>query len=74
MRAHEMKPTVLHFLVLTVARWLQRRREVSIAYLLADNMVYKEYFAKTSRVEASRSRACSPAARCVAEANSAHLE
>jgi hypothetical protein len=36
----------LHFLILTVAGWLQRRREVYIAYLLAENAVYREHFAK----------------------------
>jgi hypothetical protein len=36
----------LHFLILTVAGWLQRRREEYIAYLLAENAVYKEHFAK----------------------------
>jgi hypothetical protein len=41
-----MKPTALHFLILTVAGWLQRRREEYIAYLLAENTVYKEHFAK----------------------------
>jgi hypothetical protein len=41
-----LKPTALHFLILTVADWLQRRREESIAYLLAENAVYKEHFAK----------------------------
>jgi putative transposase len=41
-----MKPTALRFLVLTVAGWLQRRREEYIAYLLAENAVYKEHFAK----------------------------
>jgi putative transposase len=46
MPGREMKPTALHFLILTVAGWLQRRREEYIAYLLAENMVYKEHFAK----------------------------
>jgi hypothetical protein len=46
MQAHAMKPTALHFLILTVAGWLQRRREEYIAYLLAENAVYKEHFAK----------------------------
>jgi putative transposase len=45
MRAHEMKPTALHFLILTVAGWLERRREKQTAYLLAENAVYKEHFA-----------------------------
>jgi hypothetical protein len=36
----------LHFLILTVAGWLQRRREEYIAYLLAETAVYKEHFAK----------------------------
>jgi ribosomal protein S15P/S13E len=31
---------------LIVAGWLQRRREEYIAYLLAENAVYKEHFAK----------------------------
>jgi putative transposase len=43
-----MKPMALHFLILTVAGWLQRRREEQIAYLLAENMVYKEHFAGRS--------------------------
>ena len=46
MRAHGMKSTALHFLILTVAGWLQRRREEQTAYLLAENAVYKEHFAK----------------------------
>jgi hypothetical protein len=41
-----MKSTALHFLILTVAGWLQRRREEYIAYLLAGNAVYKEHVAK----------------------------
>jgi putative transposase len=41
-----MKPTALHFLILTIGGWLQRRREEYIAYLLAENAVYKEHFAK----------------------------
>jgi transposase InsO family protein len=45
MRAHEMKPTALHFLILVVAGWLERRREKQTAYLLAENAVYKEHFA-----------------------------
>jgi hypothetical protein len=46
MSAHEMTPTALHFLILTVAGWLQRHREEYIAYLFAENAVYKEHFAK----------------------------
>jgi hypothetical protein len=46
MSAHAMKPTALHFLILTVAGWLQRRREEYTAYLLAENAVYNEHFAK----------------------------
>jgi hypothetical protein len=46
MQTHAMKHTALHFLILTVAGWLQRRREEYIAYLLAENAVYKEHFAK----------------------------
>jgi transposase InsO family protein len=46
MRAHAMKPTALHFLILTVAGWLHHRREEYIAYLHAENAVYKEHFAK----------------------------
>jgi hypothetical protein len=41
-----MKPTALHFLILTVAGWLQRRREEYIAYLLAENEICKDHFAK----------------------------
>jgi transposase InsO family protein len=41
-----MKPTALHFLILIVAGWLQRRREEQTAYLLAENAVYREHFAK----------------------------
>jgi hypothetical protein len=41
-----MKLTALHFLILTVAGWLQRRREEYIAYLLAENAVYKQHFAQ----------------------------
>ena len=40
-----VKSTALHFLILTVAGWLQRRREDQIEYLLAENAVYKEHFA-----------------------------
>src|SRR5690242_11375568 len=44
--APRMKSTALKFLILTVAGWLQRHREEQIAYLLAENAVYKEHFAK----------------------------
>jgi Integrase core domain len=40
-----VKSTALHFLILTVAGWLQRRREAHIEYVLAENAVYKEHFA-----------------------------
>jgi putative transposase len=36
----------LRFLILTVAGWPERHREQQIAYLLAENAVYKEHFAK----------------------------
>jgi hypothetical protein len=39
-----MKHVPLHFLILIVAGWLQRRRDEHIAYLLAENAVYKEHF------------------------------
>ena len=32
----------LHFLILTVAGWLQRRMEAQIEYLIAENNVYKQ--------------------------------
>ena len=32
----------LHFLILTVAGWLQRRLEAQIEYLIAENTVYKQ--------------------------------
>jgi hypothetical protein len=44
--AGSMKSGPLHFLIFTVAGWLQRRREAQVAYLLAENAVYKEHFAK----------------------------
>jgi putative transposase len=39
-----MKHGPLHFLILIVAGWLQRRRDEQFAYLLAENAVYKEHF------------------------------
>jgi hypothetical protein len=32
----------LHFLILTVAGWLQRRLEAQIEYLIAENAAYKQ--------------------------------
>jgi putative transposase len=42
-----MKHGPLHFLILIVAGWLQRRRDEQFAYLLAENAVYKEHFVGT---------------------------
>ena len=37
-----MQATALHFLVLTVAGWLQRRQLAAIEYLRAENQVLRE--------------------------------
>jgi len=43
---HAVSPGALQFLIFTVAGWLGRRREAYIEYLIAENAVYKQHFAK----------------------------
>ncbi len=38
-----MAPNLFHFLVLTVAGWLQRERQAAIAYLQAENAVLRRH-------------------------------
>jgi putative transposase len=40
-----MKFGPLHFLIFPGAGWLQRRGDAQVAYLVAENAVYKEHFA-----------------------------
>ncbi|MFK7991856.1 MAG: helix-turn-helix domain-containing protein, partial [Sandaracinaceae bacterium] len=41
-----MEPTALHFLVLTVAGWMNRRQSDAIEYLLEENRVLREHLGK----------------------------
>jgi hypothetical protein len=64
-----MKLGPLHFLILTVAAWLQRRRDGQIACLLAENAVYKEHFAgKRPRLTDAQRRRLAVKAKAVGRA------
>jgi len=41
-----VEPTALHFLVLTVAGWMNRRQDDAIEYLLEENRVLREHLGK----------------------------
>lgn len=64
-----MKFAPLHFLIFTVAGWLQRRRDAQVAYLLAENAVYKEHFAaKRLRLTDAQRRRLAVKAKAVGRA------
>jgi hypothetical protein len=70
-----MKHVPLHFLILIVAGWLQRRRGEHIAYLLAENAVYKEHFVgKRLRLTDAQRRKLAVKGKAVGERSSLALQ